>query len=292
MDEELKEPTGEMQAPGAVAAPPVAGTEPDKTGMTVSPEEEAAAMEVPEETNPIAQYFPNVTVTEDNRAELESAAAAMQEHEQMMPLMERYQKANRELAALFASEPGVQEAILEWQRGSDFASALSRYIDLEAIVPQEGEPNYDAYSQNRQKRLADYDGKQKRLTEQQENEKASIQALQEFVENKGMGDEDAQGFMNYLLETLDAAFSGRLTPELINRMYMAMNYDSDKESAQQEGMELGELKGRNAKISDLKEKSAAEPATGLPDISEGGAGVPGTEEKKKPMFRARSEFRV
>jgi hypothetical protein len=253
--------------------PEAPGETGDPSGMIVD-EGAEAAMLAPEEgqgtdDSGILEYFPNVQVTEENREELTAAVNSIKELQETLPILDKYRQVNEELKILFSSEPGLGMAILEFRDGADFATALARHIDLENIAPMEGEPNKEAWDNARMERKSKYEAKQKGEREQEDNIQASIEALQQFQQEKGMADEDAQGFINYLMDMLGAAYSGRLTLDFINRMFMAMNYDSDLDKTKKEALEEGEVRGRNMKINQMKEKQASKPGTGLPDINEG-----------------------
>lgn len=263
----------------------------DPSGMVVDEAAEAPVTEEPVmeggesgDDSGIAEYFPNVKVTEENREELTAAVANMRELQETLPILDKYRQVNQELKVLFDSEPGVGMAILDWRDGDDFGTALARHLDLENLAPGEGEPNREAWDNARNQRMQKFDEKQNKEKEHQENIQASVEALQSFQEEKGLADEDAQGFIDYMMEMLGAAYTGRLTPDFINRLYLAMNYDADMDNTKKEALEEGEIRGRNTKINQMKEKQDMEPDTGLPEIADGAAEAPKTEKSFGAKF--------
>ena len=223
----------------------------DQADDTPPPEDEDSSL--------ITKHFPNVEVTDENRADLIAAAKKI----------ERHDKINRELSEIAENDPTFGRILIDLRKGADFQTALARHVDVENLSPMEGDPNYEEWNANISKRKDAMAEREKKQAEEQENIESSIKALKEFKESKGLKDEDAEGFIKYMMEILDSAFSGRLTPEFINRMYLAMNYDVDTDKNYQKGVQIGEVKASNKKLSDLKEKDDKE-NTGLPDMSGGG----------------------
>lgn len=216
----------------------------------------------------IAKHFPNIEITEENKGDLLAAAKKIERHDRI----------NRELAEIAESDPTFGRILIDLRKGADFQTALARHVDVENLAPMEGDPNYEEWNTNISKRKETMAEREKRKAEEQENIESSIQALKEFKESKGLKDEDAEGFLKYMMEILDSAFNGKLTPEFINRMYLAMNYDADTDSNYQKGVQEGSVKARNEKLSDLKEKEDKD-GTGLPDMSGGG----GKMKNNKPQ---------
>lgn len=228
----------------------------------------------------INKYFPNVEITDANRSDLEDAAKKLEHYEKIKGVQ-------REIAALFNAEPDLAQAFIDYRNGEDFFVALSKYIDFDSVKPVEGEPNYEKYQENvssRMKRLEEIEGKtQKR----QSNEQKSIEVLKQFKADNNMSDEDFDKFFTSVAQILDAAFDGELTVDLLEAMYYRMNRDTELESARS----MGEVAGKNAKISTLKQKSMdLETGDGLPDLN--GGSMANQKPMAKPMITPRKEFRV
>ena len=207
-------------------------------------------------------------VTEENKGDLLAAAKKI----------ERHDKINRELAEIAESDPTFGRILIDLRKGADFQTALARHVDVENLAPMEGDPNYEEWNTNISKRKETMAEREKQKAEEDENIQSTIQALKDFKETKKLGDEDAKAFLDFTVEVLDTAFRGKITPELLERMYQAWKYKADTENNYQKGMQEGIVKARNEKLSDLKEKEEKND-TGLPDMSGGG----GKMQKQKPQ---------
>lgn len=277
MDEEIR--SEDMPMPNGLPemeASPEGAITPSETP---SPSEEAPI----EDNGLISQYFPGVQVTPENRSSLEQAASKLQEYDALKPRFDKLLEYNRELKAMFESEPEIAQAFIDWRNGEDFMVALAKYVDLNSAIPAEGDPikpKYDEAGKMRMQKLQEKENRKKQISD---NEAQSIEVLRQFKEQNQMSDEDFESFYKVVQEVLSAAYDGSLSVKLLESLMYYMNRDAELENAKT----IGEVGARNAKIDDFKAKEDQKLiGDGMPDL--GGATNIQEKEPKKRSYA--SEF--
>ena len=253
---------------------PIETTPPEEVIEGVAPLDEGQTPTEPIVDEGIAKYFPNVAVTEENKAELLRAVKQFD--------------ALRELAELFNSEPDLAQAIVDFRNGEDFWVALAKYVDMDAIKPIDGEPNYSKWEENKKARMEKLTAKEEKLKRIEENKAKTQTAIQEFMSENGMKDyKEFDPIMSMTIKLISAVGEGEITKELLTVVYKYMNLDDELKNAEM----IGEQKGKNTKITDLMDKEQGElKGDGIPDLK--GSAVPPGSAKKQNFFKARTEFRV
>lgn len=250
-----------------------------------SPDEEAAGIEEAgestENTMPdngeISKYFPNVTVTEENRTELERAVKAMDSQRELNLVLR--DPINRDFAL----------ALIDIRDGMPGMMAISKHFDLEGAKPVEGEEMYPEFQKNKETRVQRIKQQEDYQNELSANEEESRQNLINFKSEHSMQDEDFAKFWEFFMPICVAAMKGKVSKELIESSYALYNRDADLANAQA----IGENVGINKKIADVTAKEEEQmKGDGMPvmggAISTPNQGRPGN----KISFKAREEFRV
>jgi hypothetical protein len=206
--------------------------------------------------------YPDTEINDGNYDEM--VAKTMAEH--FIPKMKGYQEANEKLRAMMTSEPELGKILADMAQGAKFVEILPRYVDVQNLKLEPGDPDYSTWEANNKARMESYHQNLDRQTQLQNNQRKSMETIASWFEEKGFGDEDQKGFTSFVSELLDRAYSGEITPEFLNKMYYAMNYEEDVKKAE----EVGAVKGRNEKIvvEDLEE-SAMKAGDGMPVITGG-----------------------
>jgi hypothetical protein len=249
---------------------------PDETEQTT----EAIPEATPEADNSaISQYFPNVEVTEANRAELEDASTKLSEYEGNTAKMEKINAANRELMAILSDNEWVAEMLIDLKNGVPPDVALAKQVDLEAAKPIEGEAPNPAYEEAKKTRMSRMEEKDKRKQMYADNETKSIEALRKFKEEKQMPDEDFDNFFKALTQIISAAFDGELSQNLLESIYYSLNRDADMEASKQ----IGVVEGRNEKILNKIQSEEEQAGDGLPNLN-------GTGKTKDPEKKSEDPF--
>lgn len=252
---------------------PIETTTPEEVIEGVAPVDEGQTPTEPIVDEGIAKYFPNVAVTEENKAELLRAVKQFD--------------ALRELAELFNSEPDLAQAIVDFRNGEDFWVALAKYVDMDAIKPIEGEPNFSKWEENKKARMEKLTASEEKLKRIEENKGKTRAAIEAFMSENGISYEEFNPIMDMTIKLISAVGEGEITKELLTVVYKYMNLDDELKNAEM----IGEQKGKNTKITDLMDKEQGElKGDGIPDLK--GSAVPPGSAKKQNIFKARTEFRV
>lgn len=238
--------------------------------------DEPITEELAGEPSLLSKYFPNVVINETNRVELEEAANKL----------DKLLAINKELAALFSSDPRIGKAILDFKNGERFDVAINRYFDFKNI-DDAGDTDLEAA---RNERTSNFEANEQRKSDIGANEQVSIDALQEFIKTKELDDDGAMAYKNFVIGFLDKAFAGSLTPEFFNHMYKLMDYDNETKRIADSAREEGVLDTANKKIDTFKDKEDKAIGDGLPVIDGGGANT--NAKSTRQAFTPRKPFRV
>lgn len=225
--------------------------------------------------DPISTHFPNVTVTDENRAELETAVAEIE-------YASRSREHNMKLGAMIQANPMLAAVFNDMGKGADLMEALSRQVDLRSIVPEEGEADYDKWANADKERMSKFESDKARKATIEENRAKTNKVLEEFyADNEMVDDEEAKdSFCKYVDEVLNSAFDGDISRELLDRMYTAMTHLDELDAVAEEKF----IDGKNAKIEDLKGKEDSIKTTDLPDLNGGGEAKTTSEKTTDPFL--------
>lgn len=187
-----------------------------------------------------------------------------------------YATANETIKAVGKDYPEIFAIIEDIADGKSFEEALAANIDIEELIPTEDEPNYEKYSQARDARKqkqAEAEAYRQKLEDNISKSKGVVEA---FFAEKGMDEDAANEFGDYIDGVMGEYLDGIISKEMLEIFYNARNYDADVAEART----AGEVAGRNAKIDAEREKKSAE-TDGLPSAgtSAGKEAQPEPEEK-------------
>lgn len=186
----------------------------------------------------------------------------------------REMKANEEIRKAFDAQPEVGKLVKMITQGAGLRDALPYVLDSETIqnlTPAEGEPDYEAWKQNldaRQKELEEQEQADRQL---EENIQATEQLLQEFASEQGMNDEEAQGFAQFLTDTIKEMLSGQVSKETMALLQKGKRYDDDVGKIE----EAKKIREKNKQVE--QQKQQREQGDGLPDTGNAG----GSQQKQK-----------
>ena len=187
-----------------------------------------------------------------------------------------YTKANETITSVGKDYPEIFAIIEDIADGKSFEEALAANIDIEELIPTEDEPNYEKYSQARDARKqkrAEAEAYRQKLEKNIADSKGVVEA---FFAEKGMDEEAANEFGDYINGVMGEYLDGVITKEMLDMFYNARNYDADVAEART----AGEVAGRNAKIdAEREKKSTATDGMPTPGTSAGKEVQPEPEEK-------------
>jgi hypothetical protein len=153
------------------------------------------------------------------------------------------------------------------------AAALSRNIDLDEFIPQEGDDGYDDYIKAGNERLE----KNKKISAEKEemdrNEAESDKVIDAFVAEHNLNDEQLRELLDYGFTDFKNLLMRKITAEMLENWNKALNHDNDVSAAEEAGL----TNGRNEQIEkSIKKEEMKKRGDGLP------AGVGGTSNEDLP----------
>lgn len=162
---------------------------------------------------------------------------------------------------MFATDPRATSFLMEWKDGSDPVVALVRTFGKD-IVDAADDPARQEEIAKANREYIERVNKSKELDNEYEtNLQESLQTLADAQKQNGWSDEQIDNAFQQLFQIVDDAVMGKFSPETLQLVMNAQNYNQDIATAQQEG----EVKGRNAKIEEKLRK--AKSGDGTPQLN-------------------------
>ena len=191
--------------------------------------------------------------------------------------IERQKTSNAKVMEAIKSDPAFEAILVDMMRNkTSFAVALHKHADMDALMPQEGEPDYDAYNatvaEKRKKMEEDKAWEEQR----NRNLEASMQEIQALADELKISDEEAETFINDFTGLFTRVLEGNIDKETFRKLYRAINYD--KLMAEETAM--AETRGRNAKVEEMASEEMMM-NDGTAGVGSGGGDV-ATEEPSEP----------
>lgn len=170
------------------------------------------------------------------------------EYDRKIAEAEERQKA---FSDMFTGDPRSARLMMDWKNGGDPAMSLIR-IYGDDILDAVNDPEKQEELAEARKEYAERLAKSKELDEAfEKNMPQSLKTLETYASEKGIPDEKIDEAMETLATINRDYMLGKITPETVELMLKAINYEADIETAAMEG----EVAGRNAKIEEKLRKS-------------------------------------
>ncbi len=187
----------------------------------------------------------------------------------------RYTEDNKRAFELLTQNPDVANFIGAILSGESLPNAMVQLSDL--IGLEEGSEEYAAYTQGVENRKAKKTERETAYAKFEENMNVMKQNFQEFAEEEGLSDEDANAFIEDFSNFENRFFNGEFTKEDFRRYYNAFNYDDDMKIAREQGA----VDARNEAIVNKRKK--IKKGDGLPSVktTTGAKGNEGTPKSKQ-----------
>lgn len=263
-EEEIRE---ELSPEEVEEATPEATEEPQETE-----EKEEEAPKETEETpiEPEDQFFDNAKkFFPDAKDEKQLKASVIERLSDLELYYHDNQEANKKVMEVLEDQPEIGEIIRDMAKGATFSEALARHIDVEGLQPAEGDPDFEVWDQARKERKKRQKAAKEFEVTLSKNRQSSVKNIETFREEKKLSEDDMGKFTLALQKTLEGVMDGHITQDFLNLMYKALNF----EVAVTEAQKQGEVKGRNEKITAMKD--TPKKGDGLPHVAS-----QGTPEKK------------
>lgn len=247
----------------------------NKPVTPIAPEGETVVAEVGKSTPPAGNryrkhlevYFGGqVPEGVDDETALENALV------DLLDYRTKGRQANALLIEVFEAHPDVAGFMGDIIKGSSIPLALARNFDLDTLTPDEEDPDYGKWADQATKR-------KEALAQLTANKVESSKAFDDFEKLKGFTPEQTEAFIGVVDNFLTDIYSGKVTPDFLEAMYKAVNY----ETTVNEAASAAALQAKNEKIALEKKRYDAPSGDGLPDLSSTRGAVE-TEVAPKPRF--------
>lgn len=167
---------------------------------------------------------------------------------------------------MFTSDPRSARLMMAWKDGDDPAVALMRLYgeDIkEAIDDPERQEAIAEANKEYMERVAQEKQYEEEYTS---NLATSLTILEQKQKEKGLSDDQIDDAMGWFIGVAKDAMMGKFTAETIEMIIKAQNYDNDVALASEEG----ELRGKNAKVTETLRKPKKGDGTAQLDGKNGG----------------------
>lgn len=165
--------------------------------------------------------------------------------------------------------------------GTPFRAAVAKFFDPEDLVAKEGDDDYEYYQKSSDERKKMGKEFRARMDEKRSNEKEAYDNIDAFAEKNGMDSAAKDEFVSFINELYNDLTVLRITPDTLDKLYKAMNYDKDVAEA----AEGGEIAGKNSAIEATRvKKSKASAGDGIPALSGGSSPIQGAPRRKPTVF--------
>ncbi len=175
----------------------------------------------------------------------------------------------KQLADVFNSDPRSAQFLLEWASGGDPLMLLVRNYGDDFRAALDDPEKLQQFAEARGEYITRQAKEREMKDRAEKNLAASLEALDAEIAAGGYTEEDADRAFRLLNDVVNDAVVEKVTPETWRLFLKALNYDQDVEQAAHEA----EVRGRNAKIGDLRSKKTV-PENMPPILSGGGSPAP------------------
>lgn len=189
-------------------------------------------------------------------------------HDDMEEREKNFSSLEQEVNDLIASDEDLALILNEMLVNKlPFRAALAKVLDPTDLTPIEGEEDYEAYNKAYNERVSQSNARIARQKEIDDNAVKSAENIDKFCEDKGYDESAKDEIYAFINEMFDAIVEKNITPELLEKIDQARNYDVDVAQA---GVE-GEIRGRNANIEAQRADAVhTEEGDGIPTPSQAG----------------------
>lgn len=183
-----------------------------------------------------------------------------------------YQERESKFSDMFTSDPRSARLMMGWKNGDDPAVALIRLYG-EDIKDAIDDPDKQEDIAEANKEYMERVAKEKQYEEEYTaNLAESLTLLEQAQQERGLSDEQIDNAMGWFIGVAKDAMMGKFSPETIELIIKAQNYDNDVAQAGEEG----EVRGKNAKVTETLRKPTRGDGTAQLDGKNGGG-------RRKPM---------
>ncbi len=227
----------------------------------------------------ILRQYPTLRV--DNDDELFDA---LEEYDSLRN--ERYERLaddQSKLCKLFMANPKMGAFISDVIGGEDALIACVRYFGKDMLDCAEDEGRMAEVRKANDEYLSRMARFNELESQMRENLAKSSRCMKRFKSDKGMSDEEFEGFLDRVYHLCNHVFMGELNDEVLELLFKGLYYDRDLSCAEHDA----EVRGRNERIAFEKRERSGD---SLPPLRNGGSFE--SDSDYSPMFRNRRRHSV
>ncbi len=177
-----------------------------------------------------------------------------------------YKEREGKFSDMFTSDPRSARLMMGWKDGDDPAIALIRLYG-EDIKEAIDDPDKQEAIAEANKEYMERVAKERQYEEEYSaNLVESLSLLENVQQERGLSDEQIDDAMAWFIGVAKDAMMGKFSPETIEMIIKAQNYDNDVAQAGEEG----EVRGKNAKVTETLRKPTRGDGTAHLDGKNGG----------------------
>lgn len=180
-----------------------------------------------------------------------------------------YKDKEQEFSNLFTSDPRSAKFLTDWRNGKDPVVALVEMFGddfVDELKNPEKQEELAAASKAYAERVAKEKDYEEQYNQNIEETRATVEQLQE---EEGLSDDEVDEAMEFLITIMKDGILGKFSADSIRLALKAIHHDEDVDDADQ----AGELRGRNARITEQLRKRGRNDGTASLDGKNGGSGM-------------------
>lgn len=177
-----------------------------------------------------------------------------------------YKEREGKFSDMFTSDPRSARLMMDWKNGTDPAVALVRLYGQDIKDAIDDPDKQEAIAEANKEYMERVAKEQQYEEEYSSNLAESLKLLEKKQQEKGLTDEQIDDAMAWFIGVAKDAMLGKFSPETIEMIIKAQNYDNDVAQASEEG----EVRGKNTKIKETLRKPTRGDGTAQLDGKNGG----------------------
>lgn len=178
-----------------------------------------------------------------------------------------YKEREGKFADMFTSDPRSARLMMDWRDGDDPAVALVRLYGEDIKEAIDDPEKQEAIAEANKEYLERVAKEKQYEDEYSKNLGKSLELLEQTQKERGLSDDQLDNAMSWFIGVVQDAMIGKFSAETIAMIIKAQNYDNDVAQAGEEG----EVRGKNAKITEALRKPTRGDGTAQLDGKNGGS---------------------
>lgn len=204
-----------------------------------------------------SKKFPNDSFENDD--EFDGRVASYLEESDAR--MSRFEEAEKTFRTVAKNHPELLDMVEDLADDPDMtiAEALYNNVDEEEFMPEEGSADFNRMREARKARKAREDEAAAYRKQLADNLATSEEVIRKYFEENEVSEDEQKAIGDFIDELLGGVVENRITANTMDAFRRARNYERDLAEAE----EVGQIKGKNAKVDAERQRKSNE-TDGLP----------------------------